>query len=663
MKRHALFQPGWPVPALPLLLALLLFSPGPAPAAPAAGRISEVKAARGVVAGRPLGVSQVFTPEVNPIYVWFRLEGVAPGSQLRSVWYYLGGAAPRRIGQSTLASSADSDWGQFSFELAPGKRWPLGRYRVELHLSGQKAAAAAFEVRPASTPRAAPAARPAPQPAPAAVPGRGPWRRVGNTAFSFDAPADWQGQCQNPQAATPCTFYLKDRRNLWQAFLEVKPTSPGSTMSAAQLAGKWIGWQQRAHQGYTAGPITPLRLGPLSGVEFVSGEYRNGHTGQRLRQRLALVQVKPGQFLMLDYQAPPELYQTHLEAYLRARDSLALRPPGAPAPAAPAAAEAGPAPGVAPAPPVPVAPRPKPAPAPPAAPAARPRPPAAAQPAWAREQPEIERRRQARLAHTQALDEFNAGRYEQAVRLLEQYLAVLPEDGQAKKVLALARQQVRAAKNGGLQVSSTPPAQVFLDGRPLGRTPLNIKELPVGRYKLEAREGKLSQSHDLEIKPRTTTTVEFDLRRRVEVQVIRPPANQYRHPKLGFLLQTPPGWRIEEPAASAELRLRPPTGEGLIQVNSSAVAQRQELDGYVRIWEEAFFAANNPLREKVSGRSLNLGGAPAYEAVYQGGGMKAKMAFLAFPRRIYVLSGIFPQAEFDQGAQLLDQVVKSFRPQ
>lgn len=430
-----------------------------APATRPAGRIIEVKTARGMVAGRPLGVSRVFPPEANPIYVWFRFQGVTPGSRLSSRWYYLETHPPHPLGGAEVKTKTGSGWSEFNYELAPGKKWPLGRYRVDLHLNGRKAAEVSFGVQPA-----APRAQATPQP------------------------------------------------------------QPDQT----------------------------------------------------------------------------------------------------------------------------------------AAPKAQPVPKAA--PAWSAQQPEIEARRQAKLAYTQALDEFNAGRYQNSVRLFQRYLAVFPQDGQAQKYLALAQAQVRAAKTGTLKVTSVPPAQVFLDGRPLGRTPLERKEVPVGRYRLQAREGGRSQSHDLVIKPRTTTSVEFDLRQRVEVRTVRPPANQYRHPRLGFALAVPPGWKVDERESKADLRLRPTRGQGLIQVNSNAVQKNPDPQEYLRAWEREFFSADNPLQKRVSGRPLTLLGRPAYEAVYQGGGAKAKLIFLSTPRRFYVLSGIFLAPNYASGVEVFDRMVNSFRP-
>ena len=88
--------------------------PGPPPIAPSAsagavgqvapaipfgeeavtGRISNIVTARDVRNGAAVDITDTFTPDVNPIHVWFRLAGFAPGTTLTSRWTFLGGSAP-----------------------------------------------------------------------------------------------------------------------------------------------------------------------------------------------------------------------------------------------------------------------------------------------------------------------------------------------------------------------------------------------------------------------------------------------------------------------------------------------------------------------------------------------------------------------------------------
>jgi tetratricopeptide (TPR) repeat protein len=121
-----------------------------------------------------------------------------------------------------------------------------------------------------------------------------------------------------------------------------------------------------------------------------------------------------------------------------------------------------------------------------------------------------QRRRQARLDYTQALDQFNAGEYQRAVELFRRYLAVFPEDGQARRHLELAREMERGQRFGSLVIHSDPQAVAYLDGRRLGATPLELAEVPVGPHLVEVRapDGVRSRKR-LVIKGRTKTTISF----------------------------------------------------------------------------------------------------------------------------------------------------------
>lgn len=110
------------------------------------GRIYNITATRNVAWSQPVGPSDVFTPDTNPIYVWFRHEGFSDGATITAVWYFLGTPTPYKIGEGTVTLTQPSDWGQFNYELAAGKKWPLGDYRVELQVAGTPVGETRFRV-------------------------------------------------------------------------------------------------------------------------------------------------------------------------------------------------------------------------------------------------------------------------------------------------------------------------------------------------------------------------------------------------------------------------------------------------------------------------------------------------------------------------------------
>lgn len=111
------------------------------------GRISNIVTAHDVRGGAAVDISDVFAPDVNPIHVWFRLSGFAPGTTLHSRWTYLGGSAPLVIGAGDFTTVPTNNYGTFNYELAPGKRWPAGEYRIEILLGNTVIGTAMFEVR------------------------------------------------------------------------------------------------------------------------------------------------------------------------------------------------------------------------------------------------------------------------------------------------------------------------------------------------------------------------------------------------------------------------------------------------------------------------------------------------------------------------------------
>ena len=109
-------------------------------------RLFDLTTAHGILDNRPFRPTQMFAPEDNPIYVWFRGEGCVAGTVIRSVWLYLETDPPLRFSEGTILVDRADDWGQFNFELAPGRRWPVGEYRIELRVGDALLAETLFRV-------------------------------------------------------------------------------------------------------------------------------------------------------------------------------------------------------------------------------------------------------------------------------------------------------------------------------------------------------------------------------------------------------------------------------------------------------------------------------------------------------------------------------------
>jgi hypothetical protein len=118
--------------------------------------IVAARAALGVKDGEPVGVSEVFAPDAGTLYAWFRIAGHTQPVKLRGEWHYLGSGGDRMVIASDLTVQPNESWGDFQFELPPGRPWPLGAYRVDILMDGKLAASVPFRIEQ-------PGAAPAPQ--------------------------------------------------------------------------------------------------------------------------------------------------------------------------------------------------------------------------------------------------------------------------------------------------------------------------------------------------------------------------------------------------------------------------------------------------------------------------------------------------------------------
>ena len=160
-------------------------APSPIPPNTAsAGMLSQIQTARDVAFGHPVSSGDVFEAGTEPVFVWFHHEGVAPGSRITAVWYFLETAQPLEIGRGDVVVQPPSDWGQFSYSLGDGKSWPQGRYRVDLLLNGQPTGSTAFRIAPGAAPSGATGPG-------QAAPKSQTYSDAG-AGYSLEMPADWE---------------------------------------------------------------------------------------------------------------------------------------------------------------------------------------------------------------------------------------------------------------------------------------------------------------------------------------------------------------------------------------------------------------------------------------------------------------------------------------
>lgn len=274
----------------------------------------------------------------------------------------------------------------------------------------------------------------------------------------------------------------------------------------------------------------------------------------------------------------------------------------------------------------------------------------------------IEKRRQARLTFVEGVDLFNAGRYAEAEQRFLAFLAVFPGDPEGSRFLRLTQRTLASLRSGSLRVASRQPATVYLDGRPVGETPLALDNLPLGRHLVEVRAGELSQSQAIEIKGGTTSSIEFDLtRHEVPTEVVPAAGDGYRHPVLGFALLPPPGWRETEKPDQADLRLAPAGGQGYIQIDSVSSERQLDVATYALLWEGSFLAKARPGTRRLTSQARGLAAGPAWQAEYQDDEARTMAVFVSRPQRMYVLTGVWANQDHEAMRNAFAALVESFR--
>lgn len=123
----------------------------PAVQAPPGGQeplVYDLRMATGIGEQGPTGVTQVFAPDTQRIYVWFRFRGLAAGTELRSEWYFgEQGRMQKAAETTTKVQDPAITWGQFNLSINPGSKFPPGQYRVDIYLGRQLQDSAFFQVR------------------------------------------------------------------------------------------------------------------------------------------------------------------------------------------------------------------------------------------------------------------------------------------------------------------------------------------------------------------------------------------------------------------------------------------------------------------------------------------------------------------------------------
>jgi tetratricopeptide (TPR) repeat protein len=123
----------------------------------------------------------------------------------------------------------------------------------------------------------------------------------------------------------------------------------------------------------------------------------------------------------------------------------------------------------------------------------------------------LERGSRARLAYVEGVQEFNQGDYRAAADRFAACLDVYPQDQLAAKNQALSRAMQRDMGEGSLQVDCRPPGKAYLDGQLQGSTPLTLHQISIGRHQVAVEAYGARAVKEIEIKPRTLSSLALTL--------------------------------------------------------------------------------------------------------------------------------------------------------
>ena len=132
------------------MLLLLCGGLGTSRAQPAV-RLFDLTTAHGIDGDKPFLPTRVFASDDDVVYLWYAAEGCAVGTTITSTWWYMETDPPFRLAVGEVTVAHEGNWGQFNFRLAEGRRWPIGRYRIELSVGGITIADVTFDITARAT--------------------------------------------------------------------------------------------------------------------------------------------------------------------------------------------------------------------------------------------------------------------------------------------------------------------------------------------------------------------------------------------------------------------------------------------------------------------------------------------------------------------------------
>ena len=139
-----------------LLLVAIIFVLVCANAVEAVAQSSGKKSIHAYLAvGEDKKATTKFSSDVSRIYAFWKGEALEVGDKIQAVWIAedLGDAAPKesRILEGNIKVFKRDEHGAFSLSRPRDRIWPVGKYRVEIHINGTLAELVKFTITPGVT--------------------------------------------------------------------------------------------------------------------------------------------------------------------------------------------------------------------------------------------------------------------------------------------------------------------------------------------------------------------------------------------------------------------------------------------------------------------------------------------------------------------------------
>ena len=138
-------------------------------------------------------------------------------------------------------------------------------------------------------------------------------------------------------------------------------------------------------------------------------------------------------------------------------------------------------------------------------------------------------------------------------------------------------------------------------------------------------------------------------------------ARVFVHPRKIYTLSVPPGARIVDSGGRVDISIRSEKGYRA-NVQSGTANPGLDLPGMAAKLEAAYLGPGKAWRRKTGERDLKVAGLPAYDALYEGKNIQARVVVIRGAKTDFVFIFFAPPGIFDDVTPEFDWMLGTFRP-